>query len=108
MGPTYEIFVDVRHHPRYLEDNEKKLNECWKLVDTGDSDQMVADSLREFAAKIKCETGEKRSEDDIVAALNHCRAATMNLDFELRTIIIANLLTVARLLNIEWYGYGVD
>lgn len=40
---TYEIFVDIRSHKRHNEYNERKDFRCWKLVDTGNPDQMIAD-----------------------------------------------------------------
>ena len=50
---TYEVYIDVyidvRHYQRHLEDREQRESTAFKLVDTGNPHQMVLDALRGFA-----------------------------------------------------------
>jgi hypothetical protein len=107
-GPSYEVFIDVRSHKRHNEDNERVDSTCFKWGETGDPDQLIADSLRDFAARIAPEQGDKRSEFDILAALNKVRARWIVMNDTPRTTIIAALNSVAKNLGMEWYGFGVD
>jgi len=50
---TYEVYIDVRHHKRHLDDWEERESTALKLVDTGDPHQMVLDALRGFADELE-------------------------------------------------------
>lgn len=58
MSGTYEVYVDVRHHPRHLDDWEKRESTAFKLVDTGDKISMVANALRAFADELEAKPVE--------------------------------------------------
>lgn len=53
MSRTYEVHIEVRHHPRHLDDFEAVERTGFKLVDTGDPTRMVSDALRQFADEIE-------------------------------------------------------
>lgn len=53
MSGTYEVYIDVRHHPRHLDDWEKRERTAFKLTDTGDKIGMVANALRAFADELE-------------------------------------------------------
>lgn len=50
--PSYEVYIDVRHHPKHYDDGEQKESTCFKFVDIGDPILMVTNGLREFADQI--------------------------------------------------------
>lgn len=50
---TYEVYIEVRHHPRHLDDWEQRQSTAFKLVDTGRPADMVASSLRAFADELE-------------------------------------------------------
>lgn len=103
---TYEVFVDVSSHKRHNEDNERKDSTCYKLVDTGNPDQMIADGLREFASKIAISSDKIKSETDIFSVLNKIRAKSMGT---VNNDIICSILNdVSEGLNMEWWGYGAE
>jgi hypothetical protein len=54
---TYEVYIDVRHHPRHLDHDEQVERTAFKLGDYDKPLKMVADCLREFADEL-----EKRGE----------------------------------------------
>jgi hypothetical protein len=67
---SYEVYVDVRHYPRHLEDWERKLSSAdrWSEPDTAepsDAERMraVCNSLREMADRydpdVRCSKCEK-------------------------------------------------
>jgi hypothetical protein len=77
MSSSYEVYLDVRHHPRYNEDWEKKESTAFKLVDTGDPLAMVADALRSFADDIDprficSHCGKERREHFSAGRLFYC------------------------------------
>lgn len=52
---SYEVFIDVRHHPRHLDDAERKESTCFKFSDLPEGTNeliYVVNGLREFAARI--------------------------------------------------------
>jgi hypothetical protein len=53
VSGTYEVFIEVRHHQRHLEEYAEVLHSADKLVDTGDPQQMVVDALRGFADELE-------------------------------------------------------
>jgi hypothetical protein len=53
---SYEVYIDVRHHPRHLEDWEQRVTDCGKFsqpegADPSDAERMrsVVGALREMA-----------------------------------------------------------
>lgn len=103
---SHEVYIDVRDHPKHDADDEQTHNYCWKLVDTGDREQMVANCLREFGAMIRPEEGALRSDDSIFAALNRVRAGVMGDGNgpATRSLILKALDRVATELGLEWWG----
>lgn len=49
---TYEVYIDVRHHPRHADEWEETERTAFKLLDTGAPLEMVADCLRGFADEL--------------------------------------------------------
>lgn len=64
---SYEVYIDVRHHPKHCDDWERKESYCYKLADVGDREGMfpteeaaVAYALREFADRLDPEKKRER------------------------------------------------
>lgn len=71
---SYEVYVDVRHHPRHNEDWEKRESTAFRFVDTGDPHEMVLNALRGFADELEerwarqdAEKAETRRRDEAKA-----------------------------------------
>jgi hypothetical protein len=52
-GRTYEVFLDLEHHPRHNEDQSKHVRQCWKLVNTCRPREMIVACLRELADQVE-------------------------------------------------------
>jgi len=101
---TYEVHISVEHYPRHNEDYAEKLSTADKLVDTGDPKQMVADTLRRFAAEIAPTNNETRSEEGIYAALSRIRYRLLLPDAygeSTRVILLALLESVLAELRMQ-------
>ena len=106
-GQTYIVEAQVSHYPRHCEDFAERMSyTSGKLVDTGDRPQMVADSLRAWAAEIRPEQGDRRGEVDIYAAFDRVRGrlAQSDLGPATRGLILCELDNVLTELGLEWYG----
>lgn len=53
---TYEVYIDVEHHPRHNDDDAKHERTAFKLGDTGKPMEMVANCLRTFADELNPES----------------------------------------------------
>lgn len=54
---SYEVYIDITHHPKHCDDFEKKISRCWKLGDRpelGDDEgkALVAYALRDLADEL--------------------------------------------------------
>lgn len=77
MGSSYEVYIDVRHHPRHLDEWEQRESTAFKLVDNKEPLEHVADALRTFANQIDprfvcLECGKTRGEHHHEAGLDRC------------------------------------
>lgn len=54
MGSSYEVYIDVRHHPRHNEDWERRESTAFKFGDVPDQDELVyvVNGLRAFADQL--------------------------------------------------------
>lgn len=50
---TYEVYIDVRHHPRHNDEDESVESTAFKLADYDAPLKMVADCLRDFADELE-------------------------------------------------------
>ena len=50
---TYEVYINVRHHPRHCDEWEEKESTAFKLADYDHPLRMVANCLRDFADEIE-------------------------------------------------------
>lgn len=50
---SYEVYVDVRHHPRHLDDFERKLVFAAKMAEPDGSDPTDVERLRAVAAVLR-------------------------------------------------------
>jgi hypothetical protein len=103
MGDSYEVYIDVVHHHKHDDGEGRKLSRCWRYANTGDPEQMVANALREFAAELRPEEGDMRSDFSIFEALDKIRADHVMDKLHRRTVILT-LDRVATELGLEWYG----
>ncbi len=51
---SYEVYIDVRHHPKHCDDYEERESTCFKFADQYEHDRLmyVVNGLREFADSI--------------------------------------------------------
>jgi hypothetical protein len=49
---SYEVYIDVRHHPKHNEDYEQRESTCFKFSDGKEPLEHVVNGLREFADAI--------------------------------------------------------
>jgi hypothetical protein len=63
---SYEVYVDVRHHPRHLDEWEKRESNAGRYPWTEGEDPMplVAACLRELADRLSPETGPHPGRSD--------------------------------------------
>lgn len=50
---SYEVYIDVKHHPRHLEDFERKVSDCGRFVEPQDSDPTDAERMRTVCAALR-------------------------------------------------------
>lgn len=62
---TYEIYITVRHHKRHLDDWEERESTAFKLMDTGDPQQMVIDALHSFAEDLAARRGKQKADEEL-------------------------------------------
>jgi hypothetical protein len=105
MSRTYEVFIDVMSHPRHLEDIPRTFSKSYKLVDTGNEEQMIADAMREFAGRIAIGRDKLKTETDIFSALNKIRANNMSNKLMPPNTILNE---VAKMLDMQWWGAGAE
>jgi hypothetical protein len=105
MKSTYEVFIDVRSPPRHLDNIPRTFSKAYKLVDTGNEEQMVADAMREFAGKIAISRNKLKTETDIFSVLNKIREDNMSNKLMYTNTILNE---VAKMLDMQWWGVGAD
>ena len=49
---SYEVYIDVRHHPRHNEDDERRESTCFKFTDGKEPIEYVIAGLLDFAHKL--------------------------------------------------------
>lgn len=50
---SYEVYIDVRHHPRHLEDFEERLSYCDRLTEPQDADPPLEDRVRAVVSVLR-------------------------------------------------------
>ena len=50
---SYEVYIDVRHHPRHLDEWEQKLTDAGKFVEPEGTDPSDADRMRTVVAALR-------------------------------------------------------
>lgn len=72
VAVSYEVYVDVRHHPRHLEDWERRESSADRFVweDGQDHMPLVASSLRGLADRLSPETTIEGDERRVWVALH--------------------------------------
>lgn len=50
---SYEVFIDVRHHPRHLEDWEQRLSDCGKFSLPDNADPTDAERMRTVVGALR-------------------------------------------------------
>jgi hypothetical protein len=69
---SYEVYVDVRHHPRHLDDWEQRESNCGKYVweEGQPHEPLIAACLRELADRISPEGALEADERRVWTALD--------------------------------------
>ena len=70
---SYEVFVDVRHHPRHLDDYAERESNCGKYEweEGQDPKPLVAACLRELADRLSPESALEADERRAWVVLNN-------------------------------------
>jgi hypothetical protein len=50
---SYEVYIDVRHHPRHLEDWEQTISDCGKFSKPDTADPTPAERMRTVCAALE-------------------------------------------------------
>lgn len=50
---SYEVYIDVRHHPRHLDDDEHTLSDCGRFTNPIDACPTDAERLRTVVAALR-------------------------------------------------------
>lgn len=71
---SYEVYVDVRHHPKHNDDFEQRESTAFKFVDTGNPREMVLNALREFADDLEARWAREDEEAEKVRRRDEAKA----------------------------------
>lgn len=74
MSRSYEVYVDVRHHPKHCDDWEERESTAFKFADTGDPREMVLNALRGFADDLEKHWAKEAAEAERVRRRDEARA----------------------------------
>lgn len=66
---SYEVYIDVRHHPRHLEDFERHLSTCAKLSEPRGSDPSEYERVRAVVGMLRAWADQL--DPDVMCG--HCR-----------------------------------
>jgi hypothetical protein len=50
---SYEVYIDVRHHPRHLEDYERRLSDAGKYTEPDGADPTDAERMRTVVGALR-------------------------------------------------------
>lgn len=50
---SYEVYIDVRHHPRHLDDNEEHLSDCGRFVEPSSANPTEPEKMRTVVAALR-------------------------------------------------------